>query len=77
MYFNRVDFLLCPLRELTLIVQAVSMLDLSTHLNLLLKSVTLADVQLEVDLTNMIHHLALLAILKVMIKIMRGLLKAS
>lgn len=41
MYFNCVDFLLCPLGELTLIVQVVSMSDLSTDLNLLLKSVNL------------------------------------
>lgn len=77
MYFNCVDLLLRPLGELTLIVQVVSMSDLSTHLNLLLKSVSLADVQLKVDSTNMLQHLALLAILKVMIKIMGELLKAS
>lgn len=63
MYFTCVDILWCPLGELTLIVQVVSMSDLSSHLNVLLKSVNLADVQLQGDLTNLIHYLDVLAIL--------------
>lgn len=41
-----------------LFIQVMSGPDLSIHLNLLLKSVILEDVQLKVDLINMIYCLA-------------------